>query len=235
VTESGNEAGEQDARRRQILRAALDVIAERGYADTRIADVAERVDVSPALVMYYYKTKDHLLAAATRYAEDLWYEEGTNRLKAIDSAAGRLEELVRLTCLPQTGPGLADSWDVWLDLWSQALRKPEISAVRREFDEHWRETIRQVVRDGQDAGEFAPVDTDRFAETFSALLDGFAVQIALDDPIMGAERCFDLAMEYATTSLGLDRAAFGPAPKGAKRTKSNAKPKSNSKPKAKRS
>ena len=29
-------------RREQMLRAALDVIVERGYADTRIADVAER-------------------------------------------------------------------------------------------------------------------------------------------------------------------------------------------------
>jgi AcrR family transcriptional regulator len=226
VSESGSDVSEQDARRRQILRAALDVIAERGYAETRIADVAERVDVSPALVMYYYKTKDRLLAAATRYAEDLWYEEGTGRLKSIDSAAGRLEELVRLTCLPQTGPGLADSWAVWLDLWAQALRKEEIGAVRREFDEHWRETIRQVVRDGQDAGEFAAVDSDRFAETFSALLDGLAVQIALDDPVMGADRCFQLAMEYATTALGIERRT---------RSKADAKhPKGKAKPKTKR-
>jgi AcrR family transcriptional regulator len=33
-----------------MLRAALEVISARGYADTRIADVAERAGVSPALV-----------------------------------------------------------------------------------------------------------------------------------------------------------------------------------------
>ena len=49
-----------------MLRAALDVIAERGFPDTRIADVAERVGVSPALVIYYFKTKDHLLTEAMR-------------------------------------------------------------------------------------------------------------------------------------------------------------------------
>lgn len=208
VSENGNE---QDARRRQILRAALDVIGERGYPDTRISDVAERVNVSPALVMYYYKAKDVLLAEATRYAEDLWYEEGTKRMKSIDSAAGRLAELVRLTCLPQTDPGLAESWKVWLDLWAQSLRQDEVRRVREEFDEHWRETIRQVVRDGQDAGEFSMIDADDFAETFSALLDGFAIQIALDDPVVGAERSFDLAMHYAAGQLGF---MWAPAPGG---------------------
>ena len=39
----------------RMLRAALDVIVERGYADTRIADVAERTGTSPALVIYYFK------------------------------------------------------------------------------------------------------------------------------------------------------------------------------------
>jgi len=41
---ASRDAGEQ--RREQMLRAALEVIVERGYADTRIADVAERTGTS---------------------------------------------------------------------------------------------------------------------------------------------------------------------------------------------
>ena len=59
---SRDAAGEQ--RREQMLRAAQDVIVERGYADTRIADVAERTGTSPALVIYYFKTRDQLLTEA---------------------------------------------------------------------------------------------------------------------------------------------------------------------------
>ena len=44
--------GIAEARRGQMLRAALDVISERGFADTRIADIAERIGISPALVIY---------------------------------------------------------------------------------------------------------------------------------------------------------------------------------------
>src|SRR5438067_13907548 len=97
-TGSSRDAGEQ--RREQMLRAALDVIVERGYADTRIADVAERTGTSPALVIYYFKTRDQLLTEAIRLSEDTWYATGTSRVAAIDTAAGRLEELIAMACLP---------------------------------------------------------------------------------------------------------------------------------------
>ena len=46
------EQGVADARRDQMLAAAAQLIAERGFSDTRIADVAKRVGASPALVIY---------------------------------------------------------------------------------------------------------------------------------------------------------------------------------------
>jgi AcrR family transcriptional regulator len=152
-----------------MLRAALDVLVERGFPDTRIADVAERAEVSPALVIYYFKTKDRLLTEAMRYAEDLWYADGARRLSALPTAARRLEEIVAMTCLPQENDAAEESWAIWLDLWATAVRHPEVRRVREEFDEHWRETIRRIVRDGQAAGEFSEVDVEDFAVAFSAL------------------------------------------------------------------
>src|SRR6516162_4864427 len=65
-----NNVGTADQRREQMLLAAIDVIVERGYAESRIADVAERAGTSPALVIYYFKTKDQLLTEAIRFSED---------------------------------------------------------------------------------------------------------------------------------------------------------------------
>ncbi len=89
-----------------------------------------------------------------------------------------------MTCLPEADAELPDSWTLWLDLWAQSVRHPEVARVREEFDAHWRETIAGVVRDGQASGEFGDVDATEFAITLSALLDGFAIQIALEDPIV---------------------------------------------------
>src|SRR3974377_2516565 len=79
-------------RREQMLRAALEVIVERGSADTRIADVAERTGTSPALVIYYFKTRDQLLTEALRYSEDGWYAAGVQRLSRRKCAAGELPQ-----------------------------------------------------------------------------------------------------------------------------------------------
>jgi AcrR family transcriptional regulator len=207
-------SGEGTARREQMLRAALEVIVERGYADTRIADVAERTGTSPALVIYYFKTRDHLLTEAIRYSEDSWYAENLRRMEQIPTAAGRLAELVAMICLPGTDPEPSSYWLLWLDLWAFSPRSPGLAAVRQKSDERWWEAIRSIVLAGQEAGEFASVDADDFTITLAALLDGLAVQIALEDPEVPARRAYDLAMRFAAGQLGFD---WKPAPKQARK------------------
>jgi AcrR family transcriptional regulator len=199
----GSTAQNSTARREQLLRSALEVIVARGYADTRIADVAEHAGTSPALVIYYFKTRDQLLTEALRYSEDAWYAAGTQRLAAITSAVGRLTELIAMTCLPDTDPAARTEWLLWLDLWALSPRNPGVATVRRKFDERWRETISSTVLSGQESGEFdTAVDAGSFAVTLSALLDGMAVQIALEDPDVPPARAYDLAMRFAAGQLG---------------------------------
>jgi AcrR family transcriptional regulator len=201
--EAGDAVGTAaDARREQLLEAALAVIAERGFPETRIADVAASAGISPALVIYYFKTRDQLLTEAIRLSEDRWYAEGTRRINEIPTAAGRLEELISMSCLPEAQGEDQGSWIIWLDLWAQSARHPEVAAVRREFDDHWRRTIADLVIAGQRDGEFAAVDADDFAVALCALLDGFAIQSALSDPVVDNARAFRLSMQFAAAQLG---------------------------------
>ena len=209
MKEQSGGGGMADQRRGQMLRAALEVIVERGYPDTRVTDVAERAGTSPALVIYYFKTRDQLLTEALRYSEDAWYAAGTRRMAALETAAGRLEEVVAMTCLPDEDAGSQGSWLLWLDLWAQSARNPGVAAVWQQFDERWRETISALVRDGQQSGEFAAVDADDFAVLLSALLNGLAVPIALGDSNVKPERAFELTMRFTADKLGF--AWRGPA------------------------
>jgi AcrR family transcriptional regulator len=201
--------GTADHRREQMLRAALECIAERGYADTRIADVAERTGISPALVIYYFKTKDQLLTEAIRYSEDSWYADGQRRLATLPTAAARVEEIVAMSCLPEADPDPHDSWLLWLDFWTQAARNPEVASLRQKADERWRDLIGSLVISGQEAGEFRAVDPASFAILLSGLLDGFAVQIALEDPVVGPELAFDLTMRFIADQLGFEWSGEG--------------------------
>jgi AcrR family transcriptional regulator len=196
--------GTADLRREQMLRAALEVISERGYPDTRIADVAERIGISPALVIYYFKTKDQLLTEAIRYSEDTWYADGQRRMASLPTAAARLEEIVAMSCLPEADPEPHSSWLLWLDFWAQAARNAEVAGLRQKSDERWRETFASLVLAGQEAGEFRNVDAADFAICLSSLLDGLAIQIALEDRVVDPVRAFELSMHFVANQLGFE-------------------------------
>jgi len=187
-----------------MLRAAIEVIGERGFPDTRIADVGRRVGASSALVIYYFGTKDKLLTEALRYSEDLFYTEVASRLAVIDSARDKLEALVRLSCNNESMGGLPGSWVLWLDLWAQAVRHPEVSRDREELDERWRQQIADIVRAGQAAGEFDDVDAAAFALLFSSLLDGLVVQVALGDATVTQQMAIEISMRLCSRELGFD-------------------------------
>lgn len=207
----GGAAGIADQRRNQMLTAALDVISERGFADTRIADIAERIGISPALVIYYFKTKDQLLTEAIRHYEDTWYAEGKRRMDVLPTAAERLEEFVAMNLLPDSDPELDSDWQLWLDFWVQAARNADAQELRRKSDERWREVIVSLVCAGQADGEFANIDPHPFSIFISALLDGLTVQIALNDPVVDPVSAFELSMRYIADHLGFEWAPSGRA------------------------
>jgi AcrR family transcriptional regulator len=192
-----------DDRRDQMLRAAAELIAERGFSETRIADVASRVDASSALVIYYFGTKDGLLTEALRYSENRFYEASAEMLARVPSLRERLEMLVRLTCVPQGDNDVPGSWGLWFDLWAQAFRHPQVAKDRLELDARWRETIARIVDEAIESGEISPIDAYAFAVTWSVLLDGLSIQVALDDPVVTVDRAFDIAMTFAVRELGL--------------------------------
>jgi AcrR family transcriptional regulator len=191
-----------DQRRDQMLEAAAALIAERGFGETRIADVAKRIGASPALVIYYFGTKDKLLTEALRFSEQSFYTAADELLASTTALVKRLETLVHLTCVPQTQDEVPGAWGLWFDLWTQAFRHPEVKKDRVELDQRWRSMVAQVVRDGMHHGEIEAVDAEEFAVAFTALLDGLSIQVALEDPVVDPERAYRIAMRFAATSLG---------------------------------
>jgi AcrR family transcriptional regulator len=197
-----------EARRRQMLRAAAELIAERGFGETRIADVAKRAKASSALVIYYFGTRDRLLVDALRYSEQNFYDAAEKMLAEVTSVRDRLSMLVRWTCVPENDGDVPGAWGLWFDLWAQAFRHPEVKQDRVELDGRWRAMIVDIVKAGQSDGTIAAkgpgkVDPLRFALSFAALLDGLSIQVALDDPEVSPVVACDIAMSFAERELGL--------------------------------
>ena len=196
-------------RRTQMLEAAAEVIGERGLCDTRIADIAERAGLSPALVVYYFGSKEKVLTEALAYAEDVFYIEAFRELTGIEGASEKLVRLIELACPAVERSEIDEYWALWVELWSRALRNDEAARKREALDQRWRTTIAEVVREGQRSGEFAPCDPERFATYLAALMDGLSLQGLLHDSAVSSELINEMCLDAAAQQLGFDPDAPG--------------------------
>jgi AcrR family transcriptional regulator len=62
--------GYKDDAKRKIIQAAIDVIAERGFALTTIDEIATRLGVSKGAVYWYFPNKDALVKEVYKYIEE---------------------------------------------------------------------------------------------------------------------------------------------------------------------
>jgi AcrR family transcriptional regulator len=190
---------QNEARRIEMLRAAAELICERGFGDTRIADVAKRAGVSSALVIYYFGTRDRLLVDALRYSEESFYETAEQMLAEVPSLRERLSLLIHWTCVAGGAGEIPGTWGLWFDLWAQAFRHDEIKAGRVELDARWRKMIIHAL----DSSELSARDKRMFALEFAALLDGLSIQVALEDPEVDSDLAYHIAMRFAERELNL--------------------------------
>jgi AcrR family transcriptional regulator len=164
-------------RRAAIVDAALEVFAVRGYRSSALAEIAERVDVTPGGILYHFGSKQALLLAVIaerdRRAGDLL--DG-----ALDgSGTDALRSVVRIAALCEDQPGLAALHTV-LQIESLEPGAPAHAyfAGRSEF---LRSAVEDILVRGQDTGEVAVgIDCAAMAAEFIAFLEGASVVWLMD-------------------------------------------------------
>ncbi len=192
-------------RHQEILDAAARVITERGLAETRISDIAEQAGVSPGLILYYFESKDRLLAEALTFANDQFYLRTSREIRRITSAKEQMRRLIDLSVpgyLPEYGR--LDEWALWIEVWVRALRDPQMAKDREVLDQRWRDQIADIIRTGQRSGEFPQKDPAELALRLGALIDGLAIQVIMNDSEITPEKMHRACMEVAAHEIGFD-------------------------------
>jgi AcrR family transcriptional regulator len=185
-------------RKPQILAAAAEVITERGIAATRIADIAERAGTSASGVLYWFRTKDELLAEALTVDEEQFTEHVTERLVELRSPSAKLLLLFE-SCAEEY------DWSLWIEVWSRALHDDATRAARQRYDDRWRALLSSVIRAGQASGEFARAHhPDQVALTLATLIDGLALQVTLRDPLITSGQMLETCVVTAQRMLEVD-------------------------------
>lgn len=194
-----------ELRRREILDATVRVVAERGFAATRIQDVAAALGVSTGLVHYHFDSKDDLLTAAFRHAAatDIARLE-----KSLAESADAVEQLDRLIAEYLPGGRGEKGWVLWIDAWGEALRDPALRRISAELDTAWIDALEAVIDDGVTAGRFVCPDPRAAAWRMAALMDGLGLQLVAHRGMLTRAEALEYSRIAAAREVGLERGAF---------------------------
>jgi AcrR family transcriptional regulator len=191
----------------QILAAACRAIQQRGFANTRIADIASEAGMSTGAIHYYFEVKDEVLIAALKWASGQLFD----RLELLAAgAASERERLLQLLehAVPVPGPRRGE-YILWIELWVRALQEPDLLPECEALSRRWRAYFFEAVRRGTEAGEFQPVgDPDEVAERLIAQVDGLGFELLLGYSWTSPERMRERLYQFAAEQLGVERRAL---------------------------
>jgi AcrR family transcriptional regulator len=158
-----------EERRAEIVRAALEVIAERGYRGASMAAVAERVGLTQQGVLHYFPTKDALLVAVLK-ERDQW--------DAVPGQRWRLDLLGSLVEYNAMRPGVVQTFSALLGE-SVTEGHPARDFFTGRYEEV-RASMASVPR--AEYGERLPggLPPERVAPLLVAVMDGLQFQWLLD-------------------------------------------------------
>ena len=165
-------------RRAEILRAAVEVFATKGYHGCRIADVAKQAGVAYGLVYHYFKNKEELLssvfeASFGRFAHAIDALAGSDEAASV--ALGRIVDFA-------FDAYLADPRAVKVLIFEIVRSPAGREAAKVSAMQHTLEATARLVGKGQKSGELRADVTPFLA---ASMLFG-AIEIALTTFVLGA-------------------------------------------------
>lgn len=191
----------------QILAAACRAIQQRGFAGTRIADIAAEADMSTGAIHYWFEVKDEVLIAALKWASGQLFARLERLAEGAESERERLVQLLE-HAVPVPGPRRGE-YVLWIELWVRALQEPDLLPECEALSRRWRGYFFEAVRRGTEAGEFAPVaDGDEVAERLIAQVDGLGFELLLGYAWTSPERMRERLYGFAAEQLGVERRAL---------------------------
>jgi AcrR family transcriptional regulator len=186
-------------RREAIVAAAIDVARRKGLASTTVRDVAAEMGTSSGLIHYYFASMDDVLAAAFELVatQDL---RSSEQLMADSSSS---IEALRVFFRTYTPSDKDWAFQLWLDAWAEAARRPAIQVTSRRLNLEWQGLLERTIVAGVRSGALVCGDPAGAAWRILSLLDGLALQVVAHGTTISRDDVVAWSTAAAERELGL--------------------------------
>ena len=157
----------KDARPQELLAAALDLFVERGFASTRLEDVAKRAGVSKGTLYLYFTNKEDLFKAVVRENIVASIGEAESVIAEFQGSSAKLLRCVIMGWWERIGATQASG--IIKLMMAEAGNFPDVAAFyREEVIDRWTVMVSGLLNRGVDSGEFRPLDVQMLTHVLIA-------------------------------------------------------------------
>ena len=147
----------KDARPGELLAAALDLFVEKGFAATRVEEVAARAGVSKGTLFLYFASKEELFKAVVRENISGRFPQWNVEIEAFEGSTADMLRYAMAVWWERLGSSKASG--ITKLMLSEARNFPELAAFyQQEVMRPAHEMVRRILQRGVDRKEFAPLN-----------------------------------------------------------------------------
>ncbi|MBV2365631.1 TetR/AcrR family transcriptional regulator [Streptomonospora nanhaiensis] len=160
----------EEARRAQIIEAAIQTIADVGFTNASLARIAERAGISKGVISYHFSSKDELMEQVVIQVYTSIAEHVGPRITAAPDARAGLRAHIRTVA--EYMRGHREQLLALGAIFTHSLTPEGRAKYGVAGSEPVYEAIESLFRNGQEAGLFRPFDPRVMAVTVQAGIDG---------------------------------------------------------------
>ena len=179
----------RQARREQILEAALNCFIKNGFHRTTMKDICREAGLSAGAVYLHFSSKEDIIEASWKSI----YEARAAYIDTVKQTSPALRALNEVWDDYERRLTEADTnkaWQLWIQLLSEALRNPRIrESIRRNWDDGEKHAV-GLIRHAQEQGEIDEgLDRIATARVWQAVHDGL-ILLKIIDPEQDVQKYF---------------------------------------------
>lgn len=200
----------KEVRHKQLIEATIDCIAQRGYAGTTLAEVADGAGLSRGIVNFHFHSKEKLLIETLRYLSNLY---DRNWQSAIKKAGKRPAEQLWALAASDFSKSVCNRRYIsaWSGLRAEASSRPTYQKICAASDKHCHDFIIGLCTEIKREGGYE-AEADMVALGFDGLVEGLWLQLLMQSHALTRTRAKHCVLDYFVSQYPKHFNRNGPIP-----------------------
>ena len=190
----------KQARRKQLIEATIQCIADKGLSGTTMADVTQRAGLSLGIVNLHFQSKEKLLIETLNFISDE-YTSGLNKI--FNNQRLNTEQKILAHINFDFSREIIDrnKLAVWFAFWGETKSRPAYFSICASYIMEIANNLTNLFALLKQLGDYTEVDPELVCTCYTALSDGLWLDLLITPKGLKPAQAQSIAMHYLATQF----------------------------------